>query len=246
MAHITQPFKTFRAEEPSHQMLQKILSYRWESIKKEEASKTFDQIWEPSEKDEVQLPESNEIADPVKVDMSKMDIPPALLMKSNDHEISREEETTVILQLDILRGIHSDLHNVGQDQPAARISDPRPPGDQRGDHGHLWLLHHDHCSRREILLAVPCHCAHTYASSSSHWTLGSSDEGHVDETVLDDEPDVDSRRISKAGTPGAKAWPASGSEDGEDLGSGLLLHHQEHDHQGVWHEPALHLPPGEV
>merc|ERR1712200_403420 len=99
MAHITQPFKTFRAEEPSHQMLQKILSYRWESIKKEEASKTFDQIWEPSEK----------------VDMSKMDIPPALLMKSNDHEISREEETTVILQLDILRGIHSDLHNVGQE-----------------------------------------------------------------------------------------------------------------------------------
>merc|ERR1712158_333748 len=94
--------------------LQKILSYRWESIKKEEASKTFDQIWEPSEKDEVQLPD-NEIADPVKVDMSKMDIPPALLMKSNDHEISREEETTVILQLDILRGIHSDLHNVGQE-----------------------------------------------------------------------------------------------------------------------------------
>merc|ERR1711962_761568 len=114
MAHITQPFKTSRAEEPSHQMLQKILSYRWESIKKEEASKTFDQIREPSEKDEVQLPDS-EIADPVKVDMSKMDIPPALLMKSNDHEISREEETTVILQLDILRGIHSDLHNVGQE-----------------------------------------------------------------------------------------------------------------------------------
>merc|ERR1719266_1133564 len=114
MAHITEPFRTFRTEEPSHQMLQKILSYRWESIKKEEASKTFDQIWEPSEKDEVQLPDS-EIADPVKVDMSKMDIPPALLMKSNDHEISREEETTVILQLDILRGIHSDLHNVGQE-----------------------------------------------------------------------------------------------------------------------------------
>merc|ERR1712211_22401 len=97
-----------------YRMLQKILSYRWESIKKEEASKTFDQIWEPSEKDEVQLPDS-EIADPVKVDMSKMDIPPALLMKSDDHEISREEETTVILQLDILRGIHSDLHNVGQE-----------------------------------------------------------------------------------------------------------------------------------
>ena len=37
-----------------------------------------------------------------KVDMSKMDIPPALLMKSNDHEISREEETTVILQVLVL------------------------------------------------------------------------------------------------------------------------------------------------
>merc|ERR1712122_364201 len=133
-----------------------------------------------------------------------------------------------------------------RDQPAARISDPRPPGNQRGDHGHLWLLHHDHCSRREILLAVPCHCAHTYASSTPHWTLGSSDEGHVDETVLDDEPNVDSRRVSKTGTPGAKTRSASGSEDGEDLGGRLLLHHQEHDHQGVWYEPAVHLPPGEV
>jgi len=35
--------------------------------------------------------------------------------KSNEKEISRDEETTVILQLDILRGIHSDLHNVGQE-----------------------------------------------------------------------------------------------------------------------------------
>merc|ERR1712209_396167 len=131
-----------------------------------------------------------------------------------------------------------------RDQPTARVSDPRPPGDQRGDHGHLWLLHHDHCSRWEILLAVPCHCAHTHASSSSHWTLGSSDEGHVDEAVLDDEPDVDSRRVSKTGTPGAKTRSASGSEDGEDLGGRLLLHHQEHDHQGVWYEPAVHLPPG--
>ena len=42
------------AEHFAHEKLivfgQKILSYRWESIKKEEASKTFDQIWEPSEK----------------------------------------------------------------------------------------------------------------------------------------------------------------------------------------------------
>merc|ERR1719369_2520318 len=115
MAHITKPFKTFRAEEPSNEMLQKILSYRWEAVKKEEASKAFDEIWEPSEKDNpsVDLPDMD--SEPVKIDMTKEPIPPALLMKGNDKEISRDEETTVILQLDILRGIHSDLHNVGQE-----------------------------------------------------------------------------------------------------------------------------------
>lgn len=116
--HITSPFKTFRSEEPSNEMLQKILSYRWETVKKEEASKTFDQIWEPSEvpAKDLALPEPRSLGiDPVKVDMSKMDMPPALFMKSNEKEISRDEETTVILQLDILRGIHSDLHNVGQE-----------------------------------------------------------------------------------------------------------------------------------
>merc|ERR1719369_1894020 len=93
MAHITKPFKTFRSEEPSHEVLQKILAYRWEAVKKEEASKTFDQIWEPSEKDDVSLadtkPQEADM-DPVKVDMSKMDIPPGLWMKSNDKEISRD------------------------------------------------------------------------------------------------------------------------------------------------------------
>jgi len=116
MAHITKPFKTFRDEEPNHEMLQKILSYRWETVKKEEASKTFDQIWEPSEKDDVSLPDPvDSHSEPVKVDIGKMDLPPGLWMKSNEKEISRDEETTVILQLDILRGIHSDLHNVGQE-----------------------------------------------------------------------------------------------------------------------------------
>jgi len=115
IAHITKPFKTFRSEEPSNEMLQKILSYRWEAVKKEEASKAFDEIWEPSEKDNpsVDLPDMD--SEPVKIDMSKEPIPPALLMKGNDKEISRDEETTVILQLDILRGIHSDLHTVGQE-----------------------------------------------------------------------------------------------------------------------------------
>merc|ERR1719244_1707549 len=115
IAHITKPFKTFRSEEPSNEMLQKILSYRWEAVKKEEASKAFDEIWEPSEKDNpsVDLPDMD--SEPVKIDMTKEPIPPALLMKGNDKEISRDEETTVILQLDILRGIHSDLHTVGQE-----------------------------------------------------------------------------------------------------------------------------------
>lgn len=115
IAHITKPFKTFRSEEPSNEMLQKILSYRWEAVKKEEASNAFDQIWEPSEKDNpsVDMPDSN--SEPVKVDITKEDVPPALWMKGNDKEISRDEESTVILQLDILRGIHSDLHTVGQE-----------------------------------------------------------------------------------------------------------------------------------
>jgi len=113
MAHITTPFRTFRMDnEPSHEMLQKILSYRWEAVKKEEASKTFDQIWEPSGEDNANLPDD---AGQNKVDMGKLELPPAALLKGADKEISREEETTVILQLDILRGIHSDLHHVGQE-----------------------------------------------------------------------------------------------------------------------------------
>ena len=93
----------------------------------------FDEILEPSEKDNPSVDMPDMESDPVKIDMSKEPIPPALLMKvnlvvrsltkynispnfvqGNDKEISRDEETTVILQLDILRGIHSDLHTVGQ------------------------------------------------------------------------------------------------------------------------------------
>ena len=70
--------------------------------------------------------------DPVKIDMSKEDVPPALLMKvshisyqitynlhgdpqGNETEISRDEEATVMIQLDILRGIHSDLHHASEE-----------------------------------------------------------------------------------------------------------------------------------
>merc|ERR1712110_1406384 len=84
--HIIKPFRTFRAEEPTNQMLQKILAFRYETVKKEEASKAFDDIWEPSEKD---TPSVGELyPDPVKIDITKEEVPPALLMKGNETEIS--------------------------------------------------------------------------------------------------------------------------------------------------------------
>jgi len=110
--HIIKPFRTFRAEEPTNEMLQKILAFRYDSVKKEEASKAFDDIWEPSEKDN---PTFDYDKDPVKIDITKEDVPPALLMKGNESEISRDEEATVMIQLDILRGIHSDLHHVSEE-----------------------------------------------------------------------------------------------------------------------------------
>jgi len=114
IGHIIKPFKTFRSEEPTNQMLQSILQYRWETVKKEEARNTFDQIWEPSEKDNPSVDIPDATAEPVKPDFNQ-EVPLALCMKGGEKEISREEESTVILQLDILRGIHSDLHGVGQE-----------------------------------------------------------------------------------------------------------------------------------
>jgi len=111
--HIVKPFRTFRAEEPTNEMLQKILAFRYDTVKKEEASKAFDDIWEPSEKDTPSVQDYQK--DPVKIDMSKEDVPPALLMKGNETEISRDEEATVMIQLDILRGIHSDLHHASEE-----------------------------------------------------------------------------------------------------------------------------------
>merc|ERR1712110_544190 len=76
--------------------------------------------------------------------------------------------------------------------------------------------------------------------------LGSSHEGYVDETILDNEPDVNPRWLSKAGTPGSEAWTAGGPKDGSDLSCRIFLHHPQHDYKGVWHEPPLHLPLGQV
>jgi len=111
--HIVKPFRTFRAEEPTNEMLQKILAFRYDTVKKEEASKAFDDIWEPSEKDTPSVQDYHQ--DPVKIDIGKEDVPPALLMKGNETEISRDEEATVMIQLDILRGIHSDLHHASEE-----------------------------------------------------------------------------------------------------------------------------------
>ena len=36
-------------------------------------------------------------------------------MNHGESEISRDEEATVMIQLDILRGIHSDLHHVSEE-----------------------------------------------------------------------------------------------------------------------------------
>merc|ERR1712029_825056 len=109
-------FRTLRAEEPTNEMLQKILAFRYDTVKKEEASKAFDDIWEPSEKDNPEVTFEGE-KDPVKIDITKEEVPPALLMKMShgESEISRDEEATVMIQLDILRGIHSDLHHVSED-----------------------------------------------------------------------------------------------------------------------------------
>ena len=73
----------------------------------------FDDIWEPSEKDTPSVGDFN--PDPVKIDITKEEVPPALLMKGNETEISRDEEATVMIQLDILRGIHSNLHHASEE-----------------------------------------------------------------------------------------------------------------------------------
>ena len=86
LLHITKPWKTFRNEQPSNFVVQNILQYR------------FDQIFDAE-------------ADPGGLDqLKKKSVPIEKLIKSvEEPKISREEENTFIVQLDILRGIHADL-----------------------------------------------------------------------------------------------------------------------------------------
>lgn len=90
LVHITKPWKTFRNEQPSNFVVQNILQYR------------FDQIFEPGNEglNQEGLSES----------LKKKSVPVEKLIKSvEEPKISREEENTFIVQLDILRGIHADL-----------------------------------------------------------------------------------------------------------------------------------------
>ena len=85
LSPLLQPWKTFRNEQPSNFVVQNILQYR------------FDQIFEPE----------NSMKG---LEQMKRKVPVEKLIKSVDEpKISKEEENTLLVQLDILRGIHADL-----------------------------------------------------------------------------------------------------------------------------------------
>jgi len=94
LVHITKPWKTFRDEQPSNFVVQNILQYR------------FDQIFEPGGDD----------PDGLDLLKKKSSVPIEKLIKNcEEPKISREEENTFIVQLDILRGIHADLSSLSQE-----------------------------------------------------------------------------------------------------------------------------------
>jgi len=97
LLHVSRPWKTFRDNQPPNYMLQNILQY------------SFDQIWAPDSN----LQSTN------KIDvLTKKKVPLDMLIKggpAEEQKISKEEENTFILQLDILRGIHADLNAMTQE-----------------------------------------------------------------------------------------------------------------------------------
>jgi hypothetical protein len=101
LVHVGKPWKTFRDEKPPNYVLQNILQYR------------FDQLFEPGA-DEFPGRESASVS---KMDMlTKKSVPMDLLLKGpEEQKVSKEEENTFILQLDILRGIHADLSALAQE-----------------------------------------------------------------------------------------------------------------------------------
>jgi len=100
LVHVGKPWKTFRDEKPPNYVLQNILQHR------------FDQLFEPGSDDFRR--ESMSVS---KMDMlTKKAVPMDLLFKGpEEQKVSKEEENTFILQLDILRGIHADLSALAQE-----------------------------------------------------------------------------------------------------------------------------------
>jgi len=90
LLHITKPWKTFRDEQPSNFVVQNILQYK------------YDQIFDPEN-------------DPEDPEMKKKSVPIEKLIKSvgtDEQKVSKDEESTFLVQLDILRGIHADLNEL--------------------------------------------------------------------------------------------------------------------------------------
>lgn len=89
LEHITRPWKTFRNDKPSNFVVQNILQYR------------FDQIFDAG----ASLNEGGGLEA-----LKKKNVPLERLINNvEEPKVSREEENTFIIQLDILRGIHADL-----------------------------------------------------------------------------------------------------------------------------------------
>jgi len=87
LVHITRPWKTFRNDKPSNFVVQNILQYR------------FDQIFDGGVEDLGGLEK-----------LAKKNVPLEEMIKNvEEPKVSREEENTFLIQLDILRGIHADL-----------------------------------------------------------------------------------------------------------------------------------------
>lgn len=88
LVHITKPWTTFRNETPPNHILHNILQHR------------FDQIFEPANEDLAMTKKS----------LNEKELPLALFLKSPEEpKLTKEEENTFIIQMDILRGIHADM-----------------------------------------------------------------------------------------------------------------------------------------
>merc|ERR1711936_1459608 len=113
LVHITGPWKTFRNDKPSNFVVQNILQYR------------FDQIFDGGVEDLGGLEK-----------LAKKNVPLEEMIKNvEEPKVSREEENTFLIQLDILRGIHADLSALSHEIP-----DPYPSDHLCHFCGHVWIF----------------------------------------------------------------------------------------------------------